>query len=280
MRPQHLCLLVVLLFSAGVLFGQGNSVTLQQKVSGFSHPESVVLDEEKNVLYVSNMADDSSGDGFISRVSREGEILDLKWISGLEDPKGLLVKESTLYVANNTEVVQMDIEKAEIERRIPVEGSKMLNDITMDEEGIIYISDSGKSSIYRMDASGEIEEWMNSENLEYPNGLLAVGDKIFVAAWGKEEPGNLLRVDKGTKKIERLTTEGIGNLDGIQQTGRDSFYISDWATGKIYEMGTQGEKNELLTAEKSSGDILYLEEEKKLILPMNFQNEVWWYQVD
>ena len=105
-------LLLSVLISSGV-YAQSTSATLIKKVEGFSHPESVVFNEAKNEYYISNMADNEAGDGFISRVSAEGEIIELKWIDGLKDPKGLLVKDDKVYVTNNTEVIEISIDKSE-----------------------------------------------------------------------------------------------------------------------------------------------------------------------
>jgi hypothetical protein len=82
-----------------------------------------------------------------------------------------------------------------------------------------------------------------------------------------------------TREIEKVSKEGIGNLDGVQPVGDDAFYISDWATGTIYLIKKDGELKEVLTSEKSSGDILFDAEKNQLVLPMNFQNSVWWYQL-
>ncbi|MDT0648189.1 SMP-30/gluconolactonase/LRE family protein [Zunongwangia sp. F260] len=277
------------LFSAAtiILFGaissaQHSEVSLIKKVEGFSHPESVVIDESNNFMYVSNMAGDSPGDGFISKLSADGSIDTREWITGLKDPKGLLVDGNKLYVTNNTEVVVMDIEEGEISKTIKVEGSKSLNDITIDNEGDLYISDSGKSAIYKMSTeSGQIKEWLFSKDLEYVNGLLFVNGKLYASAWGSNnEPGNFLIVNPEDKSIHKISSEGIGNLDGVQRIDDETFYISDWGTGKIYRINTDGKKEEILTSDKSSGDILYLNEKNQLVLPMNFQNEIWWYRIN
>ena len=272
-------ILILLIFLAVPVLAQDSAEPFL-KLKGFSHPESIILDEARNVLYVSNMADDQPGDGFISRVDRNGQILDLKWITGLKDPKGLLLMEDKLYVTNNTEFVEVDIQKGQIVEQRKVDGAQSLNDITADDAGNLYISDTGKSSIFIRDTSGNIREWLHSSQLEQPNGLLVFGDDILVAAWGKDKPGNVLKVNRNTRKIERISKSGIGNLDGVQKIDYNRFYISDWATGKIFKFNTQGEKEETLTAEKSAGDILFLKGSNLLLLPMNFQNEIWWYSLD
>ena len=250
------------------------------KLSGFSHPESVVMDEERNVIYVSNIGKKEPGDGFISKLSPEGGILDIEWITGLNDPKGLLVQNDRLYVTDNKDLVEMDLLQGKITRRTAVEGAEFLNDIAVDASGNLYISDTGKSSIFILEPSGKIREWINSEQLEKPNGLLVDGDDILVAAWGADGSGNVLKVNRGTREISKISKSGIGNLDGIQRAGKKGFYISDWASGKIYSIDLDGNLEEIFTSAKSAGDILFLREAGKLVLPMNHQNEIWWYKLE
>jgi len=252
---------------------------------------NMMIPEDKNEYYISNMADREEGDGFISRVSAEGEIIELKWIDGLKDPKGLLIKDDKVYVTNNTELIEISIEDSKILRRIEVEGSKSLNDITVDAVGNIFISDSGKSAIYLMpgdsenmmipgNKKGEIIEYLDSKRLEYVNGLFAQNDHLYAAAWGENNDGNFLKIDMDTREIEKISKKGIGNLDGVQPVGEEAFYISDWGTGKIYLIKKDGEITEVLTSEKSAGDIFFDVQKNQLVLPMNHQNAVWWYQLN
>jgi sugar lactone lactonase YvrE len=290
MKINTFKLLLLSLMICSGLYAQSTSAKLIKKVEGFSHPESVVFNQNKNEYYISNMADREEGDGFISRVSAEGEIIELKWIDGLKDPKGLLIKDDKVYVTNNNELIEISIEDSKILRRIQVEGSKSLNDITVDAVGNIFISDSGKSAIYLMpgdspnmmipeDKKGEIIEYLDSTRLEYVNGLFAQKDHLYAAAWGENNDGNFLKVDMDTREIEKISKEGIGNLDGVQPVGEDAFYISDWGTGKIHLIKKDGEITEVLTSEKSAGDIFFDVEKDQLVLPMNHQNAVWWYQL-
>lgn len=272
---------LIFILLPAIVFSQEYSPELIKKVEGFSHPESVVTSVDGKVLYISNIGDEKEGDGFISKTNTEGEVTELKWITGLTDPKGLLVVDDLLYVTDKTELVKMSISEGKIIEIISVEGSKSLNDVTIDNEGNIYISDTGKSSIFRMSKdSGEIKEWMNSEKLEHPNGVLAIDNNLMVSAWGAENPGHFKKVNLTSKEITNISETGIGNLDGVQLTENNNFLISDWQTGKIYLIKPNGDQKEILTSEKSSGDILYLQDQKKLILPMNLQNEVWFYSID
>lgn len=77
---------------------------------GFIKPESVVHDPQNDVYLVSNIngsVPGPAGHGFISRISPEGRLLDLRWIDGAAEegqgvnhPAGLAVSGRVLYVAD------------------------------------------------------------------------------------------------------------------------------------------------------------------------------------
>ena len=55
-------------------------------------PESVIYDELRDVLYVANVNMnpwEKDGNGFISKLSSSGEILNLRWVEGMNGPKGM-----------------------------------------------------------------------------------------------------------------------------------------------------------------------------------------------
>ena len=69
----------------------------------FLTPESVLKDPERDVLYVTSFDTDFARkpqpSGFVSRLSLEGEILELRWVEGLNAPAGMDIWRDTLYVA-------------------------------------------------------------------------------------------------------------------------------------------------------------------------------------
>ncbi len=263
-----------------ITVAQNYNSKLLHKIVGFSHPESIVLDSVNNLLLVSNIGDKEPGDGFISRLGLDGQMISAKWVEGLNDPKGMLLHGNMLYVTDNTDLVIIDIDKAEILERQPVEGSGFLNDIAQGPDGSLFISDTRNSSIYKRDATGKVTEWLNTPQLENPNGLLVVENHLNIAAWGGEEQGNVLRVNLDTHEINKITDSGIGNLDGIQLVEQEDFLVSDWATGKIFFVSHDKPNREVLISAKSAGDLLYLKNTNQIVVPMNIQNEVWWYQLE
>lgn len=130
--------LVILFFLFGItVTGQEQSIAPEIKLPGFNSPESVIYDENSEYFYISNMAEGTKGDGFISRISRKWKKQEQRRVEGLNEPKGLVVKAGKLYVTDVNILVEIDLETGEIIREIPVEGAKSLNDSAIDENGVI-----------------------------------------------------------------------------------------------------------------------------------------------
>lgn len=53
----------------------------------------------------------------------------------------LSVDSNKLYIADNSKIVIVDVNTDTIIKQLEVEGSKFLNDVTIDNKGTVYISD-------------------------------------------------------------------------------------------------------------------------------------------
>src|SRR4030095_12695378 len=147
-------------------------------------PESVLFDAQNKVLYASlieGQPDQADGQGGIAKVGLDGKILDANWISGLNAPKGLGKYNNTLYAADLTEVAVIDMPSGKVTKKIPVEGAQFLNDITVDAKGNVFVSDSRTAKVHKIE-NGAVTTYL--ENLKGPNGLLALGDDLYVLASG------------------------------------------------------------------------------------------------
>lgn len=83
--------------------------------------EAVFYDTDRKRLYTSNIENgpwEMDGEGSLSILSTDGEILNRNWVRGLNAPKGMGRKGNRLFVADVNAVVEIDIEKAEIVTRL------------------------------------------------------------------------------------------------------------------------------------------------------------------
>ncbi len=256
---------------------------------GVQSPESVYFDEDSGSLFISQIGDGGATgkdqDGYISRVTPDGEVVSLKWITGLDAPKGLRSHEGRLWVSDIDCLVEIDIAEGKIVSRTDVPGATFLNDVVCDSDGTVYVSETMECKIYRL-RDGKVEVFAEGEELEYPNGLLIAGDKLVVAAWGKpnedfstEVPGRLFTLDLKTKEKSLITAEPFGNLDGLEAVREGRYLVSDWFAGKVYFVGKDGRSRLLLELPKGAADIGIVPSKRLLIVPQMMENKVTAYEM-
>jgi sugar lactone lactonase YvrE len=244
-------------------------------------PESVRYDQEREVLYISNIGGDSygkDGNGFISKIKLSGEIEKLKLVQGLNAPKGSAIVKDKLYVADIDMLVEIDIENGKILNRYPVPGALFLNDVTADKEGNIYISDTSprNSVIYRFN-NGEISIWLKNDEISSPNGLYVQDDKLI---FGNSGDGSLKSASLSDKVVSIIANVGSG-IDGLVADGKGNYIISDWR-GKTSLITPSGQIIELLNTTESkinSADIEYVKNKNLLIIPTFLDNRIMAYEV-
>ena len=278
--------------AAGLLIG---SVAAAQDVvwtlEGLETPESAYFDEARDTLYVSNIngePTDKDGNGYISRVSPDGQMLEAQWVAGLDAPKGLASDGATLYVSDIDRLVAIDIEAGEISGTWPAEGAIFLNDTALDAAGRIYVSDMIAEKIFVL-ADGDLSVLAEGEALQHPNGLSMRDGRLLVAPWGidlqedftTKTGGHLLTVDVETGSVEPLGSgDPVGNLDGLEPDGDGNWIVSDWIAGAVYRIADDGSKTMLLDLDTGSADLEYIPDQSLLIVPMMLNNTLVAYKVE
>jgi hypothetical protein len=232
-------------------------------VTGFENPESAPYDVATGFFYVSNIGPGPINplgrepDGYLSRVSAAGNLVDAKWVTGLRSPKGIHRRGNDLLVADVGQLVVVDLAAARIKETIDLDGlgARFPNDVTVDDRtGDAFVSDTGRNTIYRLPAgSSKPEVWLQSDQLENPNGVFLDGDKLMVAGYGVDPdgdgpaargPGRILVVDLATKAVAPLGDMApLGNLDGIEKLDND--WIVGDNTGHVWKVTPDGKATDL-----------------------------------
>ncbi|HEY6529623.1 MAG TPA: GTP-binding protein [Cellvibrionaceae bacterium] len=255
------------------------SVALQPvwTIEGIETPESVieVMNKRQNYFLVSAIEGDplaKDGKGSLAKINSRGEILAKEWVSGLNAPKGMAQFKDKVYVADIDELVIVDINSAKIIEKLPVPGSILLNDIAVDSQGVVYISDTFAGRVYRL-KNHQIDVYL--EGVISANGLWAEPDHLLVGA------SNQVISYNNAKKSKQLGTDFPFEIDGITPWKCNSYLVSSWE-GQIWLISKKGEQTLLLDSVAegvSTADIMYSENAKLLFVPNFFSNTVSAYRV-
>ena len=238
-------------------------------------PESVLVDDKENCLWVSNIdgaSNGKDGKGSISKLSKTGAPINLDWVTGLNAPKGMAKYKQELYVADLTELVVIDIKKGVIKNKIKVEGSVFLNDVTVNKNGAVFVSDSRTGKVHRIE-NGIVS--IEVENLQGPNGLLSIEDQLLIL-----DRGSLLSVTPGGA-ISKIMDGMDPSTDGIERVAPNQYIISCW-NGIVYFVAAGAQKITLFDtrSEKiNSADIGYDAKNKIIYVPTFMKNSVAAYQL-
>ena len=247
---------------------------------GFVAPESAVYHTARQEIYVSNMGthgkDSTPGDGYISRVSPSGKILEAKWITGFDNPKGLAIANGRLYAGDDNDLVEMDIATGKVVARYtPTDGPGAFNDCTADSNGNVYVCSGRLLTVFRLH-DGKFEPWVKLDRAVTGgiNGLRAEKDRLLLGGWtikdanGVEQLGHLSTVSYADKTVSRIGTEPICHIDGIESDGANGYTVTDWVTGDLTHVSAAGKPTPIMKLVQGSADHAYLAESQQLIIPL------------
>ncbi len=277
--------IVLLVFASNFMLNAQEDIYQSEKLSkiwetkNLNVPESVLPVPDKGILYVSNLGSNNpeakENSGFISILDTDGNIENLKWCKNLNSPKGMALFDEYLYVTEVDHISKIAIHTGEKVKSYPVEGAIFLNDIAVNDEGVLFITDSRTGTIHKLEDE-KVIVLLKSDLFPSPNGIFSVKDKIFVGT-GK----SIISIKPETLEVNEYLLN-TGGVDGLVMIEPDVFLFSDWP-GKIYFMKKDSEKELLLDTTSSetlkTADFGYIVKLKRLYVPTFFNNSVVCYEL-
>jgi glucose/arabinose dehydrogenase len=262
---------------AVVVFGAVSQAVAQSPpttiVTGLTNPESVAVTAQGEV-YVSVMGERArDGDGAVMKIEQGKAV---PFASGLDDPKGLVSHQKSLFVADKTRVWRIDATgKAEVFAPASAFPTPplALNDLAVDvENGTLYVSDLGRQgeggAVYRITPKGVVSTVLDKKrfpNLHSPNGLLLDGaSHLLLADFGT---GTLYRIKLADSSVETIA-DGLGAADGLAWDQFGHLFVSDWRGGRVFVIPRPGAKPILVTQGlKNAADLTVEAASKRLLIP-------------
>lgn len=254
---------------------------------GFSTPESVEYYADKDLYLVNNIngspfAEDDNG--FISKLSPEGNVIDLKWIDGaneniaLDAPKGMTIIGNKLFVADITQIRVFELPSGKQLPSIKVQGSSFLNGVTAGNGDFIYVTDtgmkpgfasSGTDAVYKIWADGKVETILKDAKMGRPNGILNDNGEIYVVFFSSAK---MLKIDdKGN--ITEMPEPLAARLDGLVKLNNGGIAMSSWESSSI-DVFKDGEYETIAEYLNSPADMDVDTKRNRLLIPLFNENKV------
>lgn len=280
---------ILLVLFAGPVWAQSVLPTVEKKIEGFQHPESVAYDGR--FFYVSNLGkvlDPSAkdGDGFIAKLTKAGEVVSMNAFPDfkLNSPKGLTVLNDVLFLTDVDSIMGIDVKTRKLVWGRTIDNTKYLNDILARDETTLYVTATDVNQIFEIDLlSDSIRTLKMNQPLIAPNGLSAdlVSSFLYVVSMGNDKvSGELGRLHLRNMEYERVIDE-FGAFDGLfYASGR--YFVSDWGkngNGRLFVYDVRNDNLRELKPEtgsfKGPADFYVDPATRKIWLPCMLENAVY-----
>ena len=272
----------------------GGPAPLWTVTADIAAPESAYYDAASNAVFVSNINGqilEKDGNGYISRLTPDGTVVNARWATGLNAPKGMRSTGGVLWVTDIDEVVGIDIASGRIASKVKVDGAAFLNDLATAPDGTVYASDSQVYAIYAVKDGKSSVFVSGAETVETANGLLVDGGRLILGtigpvaagggrgggrrAGGPPAPaGRLYAFDLKTKQRTVVTPQPVGGIDGIEPDGSGGFLVTDVVGSRLLRVTPAGVATTLLTFTAGGADFGYIPSRRLAVVPFLFGNTV------
>lgn len=261
MKRLLVCLLWLCAFTSTLAAGEKKLP--KPFVTGLKMPESACVGNDGRI-YITEIGEfGKDGDGRIMVVGKDGKAV--PFATGLDDPKGIVAWTNLLFVADNKRVVKIDpkgtVTVVADEKMFPTP-PLFLNDIAVDEHGVLYVSDSGDlkgngGAVYRIammqpnpkakDDAGKkgkvhvrsIIDGKADPQIKTPNGLVMDGKHHLLML--DFTSGDLFRIHVETAVAKKIAG-GFDGGDGLAWDHFGRLFVTSWKTGKAWGIPRPGQK--------------------------------------
>ena len=210
-------------------------------IEGLAAPESVKFINGK--LYMANLGDPNAPkDGFIIIANEDGSNPQKLFEGQLDSPKGfsfltddiIIIPDQVNDSSMTGNLVLANVKENKIITKLPIEGSKFLNDTVVIDPATVALTDTGASTVHfiKVDNNSALSITSSVTGVVGANGIFLDNGVLYIAGstFGGDANGGdiyILKTD-GTGLTKWTASRlGAGALDGIA-IANGKLYVSDW----------------------------------------------------
>ncbi|MBI9037137.1 MAG: VCBS repeat-containing protein [Bacteroidales bacterium] len=197
-----------------------------------NNPESVVYDSVYKRYLVSNWED-----GNIIQIDTAGQ--QSYFNTELSSTAGLHIVGDTLFVSSNvgeySGIIGFLLSSSEIVFHVNIPEKQLLNDITSDLSGNLYVTDCEANKIYKIRINDQAYTTFVGSGLGYPNGIMYDRNNhrlLVLNCLLTYRP--IISVNLEDSTLLTVVNTNISSIDGLTSDNYGNIYFSSWATDKVY----------------------------------------------
>ncbi|MEI0748275.1 ATP-binding protein [Brachyspira pulli] len=210
-------------------------------IEGLAAPESVKFRNGK--LYMANLGDPNAPkDGFIIIANEDGSNPQKLFEGQLDSPKGfsfltddiIIIPDQVNDSSMTGNLVLANIKENKIITKLPIEGSKFLNDTVVIDPTTVALTDTGASTVHfvKIDNNSALSITSSVTGIVGANGILLDNGVLYIAGstfGGDPNGGDIYTLNIDGTGLTKWTASrlGAGALDGIA-IANGKLYVSDW----------------------------------------------------
>ena len=221
-------------------------------ITNLQMPQSFIAHPSGEAYFIANANGEpgvADNNGFISKLNRDGELLDRHFIQGghtdtiLHSPNGMAIVGETLYVADldNIRGFHTQSGKATVTVSLSPFHVEELTDLIADGAGQLFVLDTAGAAIYQIDTHHDhaVSLYLQHEDLASPRGLAVHprSGRLVVVSLDK---GTVMEIAEDRTIAEVISnsffTGRFRSLSGIDFDQFGSMYLSDMTAGKIWRV--------------------------------------------
>lgn len=232
----------------------------------FCEPETVLALPD-NTLLVSNVCDfRKQGNGFLSLLSADGDVIDWRVLEGLDAPLGMAMSGNRLYLIDNNHLKIFSWPAYEPLSSVELETS-VANDLAVSNEGVVYVSDTAKHKVIVLQPDGTQSVLTGEAQFTGANGMAIDGNYLYIG--GKR----LWRLDLQDGSVETVGPEWLADIDGIEFEADGTIQITP-VGGPLIRYRSKDDIEVIVGPGVSSANHCYAPSLQLALIPTGFDNTV------